>query len=466
MFCPKCNTYIPDDKLYCPKCGEEIIIVSDFDIKLEDNIDTTVFAQTTELPDLSKDNSDEADDTIEILNIDDKKDAPVKIPKIFWIIGAVVCVVLVVLTAVIVNAVRDYTSYDIQYDKAKAYYDEGEFSSAVKTVKHAIALDEEEVRGYVLLADIYSSQSKYDAAIAVLIDILEENPGLISLYDRIISCYEAIGDYDSIRSLLELTDDERVRSKYISYFPVPPAFSIQSGDYIAPVVVTLSADDEGQIYYTLDGSEPTKESLVYSDGIPLDEGETRISAIFINSKGLKSEIVFNTYTVKSDIPDAPKVITASGSYNVPNPIGVDTVEGLKYYYTLGDETPTEDDSLYEMPIFMPFGKSQFTFIAQSESGQYSPSVTVQYDLSFAATIDKQVAEYAVSYHLLTIGDTTIGYTYSSTRGYTKDSVSYYIVDEMNGTKKTGRLFAVDASSGALYKVVSDAEQREYIFKPM
>ncbi len=25
--------------MYCPVCGEEIIIVSDFDIKLEDNID-------------------------------------------------------------------------------------------------------------------------------------------------------------------------------------------------------------------------------------------------------------------------------------------------------------------------------------------------------------------------------------------------------------------------------------------
>ena len=38
--------------MYCPVCGEEIIIVSDFDIKLEDNIDMAALAKTNELPDL------------------------------------------------------------------------------------------------------------------------------------------------------------------------------------------------------------------------------------------------------------------------------------------------------------------------------------------------------------------------------------------------------------------------------
>ena len=38
--------------MYCPVCGEEIIIVSDFEIKLEDNIDMAALAKTNELPDL------------------------------------------------------------------------------------------------------------------------------------------------------------------------------------------------------------------------------------------------------------------------------------------------------------------------------------------------------------------------------------------------------------------------------
>ena len=53
MQCKKCNAFIPEGYMYCPVCGEEIIIVSDFDIKIEDNIDVASLAKTAEIPDLS-----------------------------------------------------------------------------------------------------------------------------------------------------------------------------------------------------------------------------------------------------------------------------------------------------------------------------------------------------------------------------------------------------------------------------
>ena len=53
MQCKVCNAFIPEGYMYCPVCGEEIIIVSDFDIKIEDNIDVAALSKTTELPDLS-----------------------------------------------------------------------------------------------------------------------------------------------------------------------------------------------------------------------------------------------------------------------------------------------------------------------------------------------------------------------------------------------------------------------------
>lgn len=40
--------------MYCPVCGEEIIIVSDFDIKIEDNIDVAALAKTSEIPDVGE----------------------------------------------------------------------------------------------------------------------------------------------------------------------------------------------------------------------------------------------------------------------------------------------------------------------------------------------------------------------------------------------------------------------------
>ena len=42
MQCPKCGAQMPDDKLYCEKCGEEINIVPDFEPEIENKIEETL----------------------------------------------------------------------------------------------------------------------------------------------------------------------------------------------------------------------------------------------------------------------------------------------------------------------------------------------------------------------------------------------------------------------------------------
>lgn len=49
-----------------------------------------------------------------------------------------------------------------------------------------------------------------------------------------------------------------------------PVFSHESGFYEEAFVLTLEADPGERIYYTLDGSKPTEESLVYTDGILIE----------------------------------------------------------------------------------------------------------------------------------------------------------------------------------------------------
>ena len=50
-----------------------------------------------------------------------------------------------------------------------------------------------------------------------------------------------------------------------------PTFSVESGFYGEPFELELKASAGNQIYYTLDGSDPTKESLLYEDAIHIED---------------------------------------------------------------------------------------------------------------------------------------------------------------------------------------------------
>lgn len=75
-----------------------------------------------------------------------------------------------------------------------------------------------------------------------------------------------------------------------------PTFSVNSGTYEEPQNVEITCKTEGTtIYYTLDGTEPTKESTKYTGAIPVSE-TTTIKAIAYNAAGETSEVATATYT--------------------------------------------------------------------------------------------------------------------------------------------------------------------------
>lgn len=53
-----------------------------------------------------------------------------------------------------------------------------------------------------------------------------------------------------------------------------PAVSVGSGEYNYPMSITI-AEDEGEVYYTTDGSEPTYASQLYTGPIPMPIGKSR-----------------------------------------------------------------------------------------------------------------------------------------------------------------------------------------------
>ncbi len=455
MQCKVCNAFIPEGYMYCPVCGEEIIIVSDFEIKLEDNIDVAALAKTAEIPDLSEFISEHNGGAKPVIEEPEEKKTPEKgiAPKInkklailFIVIGAVFATGATIAGI----KIRNYFSYDHQYAKARREYETGDYASAIKTGKHLNSLGSTK-RGKVLLADSYIAEHNYDAAIAVLYDALNNDPNDVDLYDRIVECYKTENNSTGISELIANSKDTTLALRYSDYVSIAPVFSLESGTYIEPDPITLFAPGEGTIYYTVDGSEPTDESLVYMGPIPLETGKNVISAFYINEKGIASDIVSNTYEVELDVPDPPELLVEPGTVKKPELIGVTAPEDKKVYYTNDGTVPTIESKEYSAPFLMPLGKSTYSFICVSENGLVSEPVVADYNLSMNVAVAKDMAEYAISYQIMSMGEINVGKTYKAEYGFTDGKRTYYIINEYEGNRSTGRMFGVDVMTGELFR---------------
>ena len=95
-----------------------------------------------------------------------------------------------------------------------------------------------------------------------------------------------------------------------------PTFSVAEGNYTEAKSIELNAT-EGDVYYTLDGTEPTKSSTPYTAAIDLDEcGTTTIKAIAINTES-QSPIASATYTINLPITN-----TAATAYTPAEAIAI------------------------------------------------------------------------------------------------------------------------------------------------
>lgn len=78
----------------------------------------------------------------------------------------------------------------------------------------------------------------------------------------------------------------------------PPAVTanLAAGSYAGAQTVTLTADGPANIYYTLDGSEPTTASAVYSSPIAIAETAT-LRFLAVDPAGNRSGVVAVAYTI-------------------------------------------------------------------------------------------------------------------------------------------------------------------------
>jgi len=130
----------------------------------------------------------------------------------------------------------------------------------------------------------------------------------------------------------EPTPGFRNSSDHYDYVEETPLFSASGGFYQSPVSLNLSNNNpSGTIFYTLDGSEPDSNSLIYSSPL-LINSTTVVRAKSVGQNSIPSKIITHTYFLNESF-NLPVISLSTNPENFwDNDIGI---------YVLGNNAETE-----------------------------------------------------------------------------------------------------------------------------
>lgn len=487
MKCPKCGKELDEGKLLCEHCGEEIKIVPDFDIELDARMNETLNSMAEDITgqeprkNIESEEYDSTEDLKDSLRDYYPRQEIGRIGKRnMLIIAGVVGAVL--MTVIILHAIHTSqdNSYEYQYNRAIECAANDHYDEAIAYLERALALNPDNTQARFLLAKYYDKNSQQQSAILVLQELLQlDIDNREEVYDLLLSIYLVREEYDKMGELLNNCDIEAILTKYNEYAALDPVFNEQDGVYDEMLSITMKGNTEGFVYYTMDGTTPTRNSLVYETPIILESGDYTIKAFFVNMYGVESNIVTKTYYISLSEPKEPVVNPESGTYKQPQLIEIYHDEDTKIFYTIDGTTPTIKSTRYTEPIEMPYGVSNFSIIAINGDGLTSPIVKRTYQLSIEANFTPELAIQVLINNLWANGElfdleghvpNKLGVnTYEVQTAVKMNDAVYYIVheeytDTMGEIHDTNNFYAIDANTAELYRAWKVGEGR-YTLRP-
>ncbi len=312
MKCQKCGAHIGEGKLYCETCGNEIQMVPDFDPEVEqtinqamDHIVNDVFERDVNVNGYQKNQVHEEDEEsqekdafepnrkawLEHFSLTEKR----YYRWIILILGISFFVLLLVLGYM--NFTADY-----QLRRGNYFLEMQDYESAMKHYEKAGTLAPENAEISLYLAACYEVLDRMPGYEACLTKVIQNQDAtymqLELAYTRLATLYLEKKEYQKIDSLLKECEIENVIKIFGIYCAQPPMFSHEGGEYTAIVPLKIEGGEKGTVYYTIDGADPTVESLKYNGPVFLNKGEHTIKAIYVNEFGVVSQAVTGKFVIQ------------------------------------------------------------------------------------------------------------------------------------------------------------------------
>lgn len=483
MKCPKCGSELEEGKLLCEKCGEEVKIVPEFDIELEDQLKETIDSMLENIAAEEQAEEKTIEETVEESDydfdddiIDEMRDyfprQPIKLhkPKKAVIIFVAFLLVMAITGIIFFSVAKNRSnSFDYQYEKAVECAAQDQYAEAVSYLERALAIEPENLDARFLLAKYYDKNGQQHSTVSLLNEILDIGTGVEErdeVYDMLLGIYESQEDYIKMGEILKDCDVPRIVSKYNKYAALKPEFNKQGGAYDELISISITGNSQGFVYYTMDGSTPTSNSQVYETPILLESGEYTIKAMFVNMYGVESDIETQNYYINLAAPKSPDIALDSGSYEKPYLIEAYHDGNTKIYYTMDGSVPDKNSSRYTNPIEMPYGISNFSFIAIDDTGLSSEVVNRTYQLEIQANFDTELALQVLKNNLWADGKLLnvegnvpgkLGVNqYRVQTLYQEETDMYYIVyeeyvDTMGKAHETNNIYAINVNTADLYR---------------
>lgn len=168
-----------------------------------------------------------------------------------------------------------------------------------------------------------------------------------------------------------------------------------AGTFDQPVEVTLRTNENATIYYTLDGSEPTISSTVYTNPITINQ-TTTIKYFAVDGAGNVSQIQVDEYVISIPVPQAPKITDYQADTNQQKQLIKGTKDANTSLIMVQESVnirheilPLGSETNWQYEVAHTFeGVNRYLFYLVNSQGKQSDITTIQINRDTQAPVVK------------------------------------------------------------------------------